>query len=777
MAANDRDPVERETEERYISPAIQKAGWEVMTDYRLQAKITDGRYITQGKMVFRGKAWYADYLLFEREDYPIAVVESKRYDEKAITGLQQAIDYAVMTGASFAYSTNGKEFVERDLLTGLETEHIPMDKFPTKDQLIKRLHDFRNLSPEAEKIIKQPYHYGMNSYTPRYYQRQSINKAIEAVAKGMKKMLIVMATGTGKTFTAFQIIYRLREAKVANKVLFLTDRNALIDQTMDDDFAPFGNDMVKVQHSEPDPNHSIYLSLYGQWIDYKEGAKQPYESFPHDYFDLIVVDECHRGSARDDSEWRKILSYFDSAIQIGMTATPKSTEGADNIAYFCAENGGEPIYKYSLKEGINDGFLAPYRITKSFINIDLSGYVPEPDELDILGLPLAEDYYSRKDFGKKITISDRRQIVAHRITQTLKEIGRMTKTIVFCQGEDEAELMRTALIKENQDMVKKYPDYVCRITSKERHAKTYLDKFKRVKSKTPVIATTSDLLITGVNCKTCGLIVIDKEIQSMTTFKQMIGRGTRIYEPMGKHVFDILDFRNVTQLFHDKDFDGDADTTKVYKHKKGTDVPPPPPPEPENPKQDVKGNQDIFITHEIEEQLGIDGKIMSVQSLRAQFKETMTKTFKTIDIFRGKWASTNRHKVIREELGDESYILDLVRSKMPEYSDCDDFDIICGLAFGAKPLTRKERIENVKKRDFFSKYKDTAKDVLEKLLEKYADNGVLEIEESRILELSPFDAIGTKPKIMKIFGGKAAYEKAVCDLVKDLYYEQLANVN
>ena len=763
-----KDPKEADVEEKFISPAIRKAGWK-FDDYTKQKIITDGQIMTQGNIIHRGKKWIADYELFDRDNYAIAIIESKRYDAEAEEGLQQAIDYAMCEGASFAYSSNGKKFIERDLLTGKERD-IPMDEFPTKEELQRRLREAKNYTPEQEAIISQPYHSDMNSFEPRYYQKLAINKTIEAVARGMKRMLLVMATGTGKTYTAFQIIWRLHKAGVIQKALFLTDRNSLVNQTMLDDFKPFGNKMTKVQGSKPGNKHVVYLSLYGQWVSYEESKPHPYLSFSPDFFDLIIVDECHRGSVRDDSEWKQILEYFSPAVQIGMTATPKETEGADNISYFCQENNGEALYTYSLRDGIRDGFLAPYRVTQSFINIDMSGYTAEPDESDLFGFPLNQTYFSRTDYGRTLTIADRRCVVAHRITEMIKQLDptRMLKTIVFCADQEEAELLRKELVKCNVDMVKKYPDYVCRITSNQRHVETYLEHFTSVKTKSPVIATTSDLLTTGVNCKTCGLIVIDKEIKSMTTFKQMIGRGTRIYEKANKLCFDILDFRNVTQLFQDKNFDGTADSTKVYTKTPPKDPPTPPTGEPT--KFHVQG-QNVAISYETKMTLGSNGKLMNVESLIDYTAETIRDKFPTIDIFKGKWAEADKHQAIIDELGDNAALLDAVREKKPEFKDVDDFDLVCHLAFGQKPLTRREKVENVKKRDIFSKYGAECRRVLEAILEKYAETGIKEIENAQILELNPFDQIGRKPKIMKLFGGPKGYYAAIRETVSELCKE------
>jgi type I restriction enzyme R subunit len=669
----------------------------------------------------------------------------------------------------FAYSSNGDKFYEHDILTGKE-RMLEMDEFPTALELRERLKAFKNYSDEAQEIIDIPYYTNADSFEPRYYQRIAINRTIEAVANNQKRILLVMATGTGKTYTAFQIIHRLHASKRKKRILYLADRNILIDQTMRQDFKPFKKIMTKVQGKSPENGFEIYMSLYGQWVKYdlQEGEKQPYESLAPDFFDLIIVDECHRSSVREDSEWREILKYFESATQIGLTATPKAVDGANNIEYF-----GNPVYTYSLRQGIEDGFLAPYRVTKSFLNVDLEGYEPKKDEVDIYKNPLEDQVYTRNLIGRKLHINKRQVIVAKRITDKLKEIGPMTKTIVFCPDQEEADVMRQLLIEFNQQLVKKNPNYVVRITSDDRVGKKLLDDFIDPNSDYPVIATTSELLTTGVDCKTCGLIVIDKEVGSITTFKQMVGRGTRIYEGDGcnKMSFDILDFRNVTTLFNDPGFDGDPEPPSgggggTPGGGGGGGTPPPPPPGPH--KYYVEGRR-IKIVHEVVQYLGEDGKTLCTESVTDFTRKAIKNHYPTLDSFRGAWNGAKVKKSFIDDFEDLQILLDAVREENPDLQDKDEFDIICHVAFDGKPLTRKERVDGVKKRGYLNKYKGEALKIIEALMDKYAETGVLNIEDSNILELSPFNLIGKKAKIMKLFNGPTGYRAMLVELEQQLY--------
>ncbi len=770
MDENKKSLSEEDIKNRYITPALDKAGWE-KTHYRMEYYFTAGRVLIQGKQHARKEGKKADYLLFASPNNPIAIVEAKDNNKPVGGGLQQAMEYAQILDVKFAYSSNGDAFIEHDFLTGKETE-IPLDAFPTKEQLIERLRANNNLTAEQQHIVDEPYYFDQDSKEPRYYQRIAINRTVEAVAKGQNRILLVMATGTGKTFTAFQIIHRLKKSGAKKKVLYLADRNILIDQTREQDFRPFKKIMTKVENRVMDSSYEIYMALYQQLVSYDDNKVDPFKEFAPSFFDLILVDECHRGSARDDSAWRKILEYFKSATQIGMTATPKVKDGANNLDYF-----NEPLYTYSLKQGIEDGFLAPYRVTNSFINVDLEGWSPEEDETDIHGYLIEQGYYSRKDFGREVALLKRREIVARRITKMLHQIGRMTKTIVFCADVEEAEAMRELLVNLNSDLCKKDPRYVMRITGDDNYGKKQLDNFIEVDEPYPCVVTTSEMLSTGVDCKTCGLIVIDKEIDSMTEFKQIVGRGTRLRTDKGKWHFEILDFRNVTQHFKDPEFDGDPEPKDDEGGKKGgnggsegrkggdggdgkTG---------EGHRKYIVDGHDIRITHEKVSYLGADGHTLVTESLTDFTRKSIRGKYATLDDFINNWNEVDRKKVIVDELKEYNVLIDAVRESNPQLAEADIFDVICHVAFDRKPITRRERANNVKKRDYLSKYQGMARQVLENLLDKYADNGIIELENENVLELPPFNQIGTPVKIIKLFGGIAGYMNALTELKTELY--------
>lgn len=770
MDENKKSLSEEDIKNRYITPALDKAGWE-KTHYRMEYYFTAGRVLIQGKQHARKEGKKADYLLFASPNNPIAIVEAKDNNKPVGGGLQQAMEYAQILDVKFAYSSNGDAFIEHDFLTGKETE-IPLDAFPTKEQLIERLRANNNLTAEQQHIVDEPYYFDQDSKEPRYYQRIAINRTVEAVAKGQDRILLVMATGTGKTFTAFQIIHRLTKSGAKKKVLYLADRNILIDQTMVQDFRPFKKVMTKIKNRVMDSSYEIYMALYQQLVDYDDNGEDPFKEFAPSFFDLILVDECHRGSARDDSAWRKILEYFKSATQIGMTATPKVKDGANNLDYF-----NEPLYTYSLKQGIEDGFLAPYRVTNSFINVDLEGWSPEEDETDIHGYLIEQGYYSRKDFGREVALLKRREIVARRITKMLHQIGRMTKTIVFCTDVEEAEAMRELLVNLNSDLCKKDARYVMRITGDDNYGKKQLDNFIDVDEPYPCVVTTSEMLSTGVDCKTCGLIVIDKEIGSMTEFKQIVGRGTRLRIDKGKWHFEILDFRNATQLFKDPEFDGDPDPKDDDGGKKGGnggsggrkggdggDGK-----SGEGHRKYIVDGHDIRITHEKVSYLGADGHTLVTESLTDFTRKSIRGKYATLDDFINNWNEVDRKKVIVDELKEYNVLIDAVREANPQLAEADIFDIICHVAFDRKPMTRRERANNVKKRDYLSKYQGMARQVLETLLDKYADNGIIELENENVLELPPFNQIGTPVKIIKFFGGIKGYMNALTELKTELY--------
>ncbi len=757
-----KDLTEEDIKLRYITPAINNAGWK-NEHIRMEYYFTDGRVIFQGKVHARQTGKKADYLLFHAANKPIAIVEAKDNNKPLGGGMQQAMEYAHILDIPFAYSSNGDGFLEHDFLTGKETE-LSLKQFPTPENLYKRLIDAKQLSGEALKIVEQPFYSDPYTYEPRYYQRIAVERTVEAIAKGKDRVLIVMATGTGKTITAFQIIHRLKASGLKKKILYLADRNILIDQTMVQDFKPFKKVMTKVQGATIDSAYEVYMALYHQLVSNEEGVEDPFKQVQPTFFDLIIVDECHRGSAKDDSAWRKVLEYFNSATQIGMTATPKAETGANNLDYF-----GEPIFTYSLLQGIQDGFLAPYRVTNSYISIDLQGFKPDDDEKDLLGREIAQRLYERKDIGRDIAFTKRREIVAKRITKMLKQIGRMTKTIVFCTDIDEAEAMRSLLVNLNADMCKKDVRYIMRITGDDNVGKKQLDNFIDVDQPYPTVVTTSELLATGVDCKTCGLIVIDKEIGSMTEFKQIIGRGTRLRTDKGKWHLEILDFRNATAKFKDPKFDGDPEPPQGKSGKPYT--------MPEEPssivsephvKYLVEGEK-IAITTEIVSILGEDGKTMRTESITDFTRKQIRKRYATLNDFVKNWTEAERKKAIVDELKDYSVLVDAVREKNPALANADIFDVICHVAFDQPPVSRRERANNVKKRNYFAKYEGKAREVLEALLDKYADYGILNLEDSDILDTAPFNKIGKPQKIVKLFGGLDKFEQALKELENEIY--------
>lgn len=753
---------------QYITPAIvETAGWN-KKNIRMEYYFTDGRVIFQGKLHARQKGKKADYLLSLDDNLPIAIVEAKDNNKPLGGGMQQAMEYAQILDLPFAYSSNGDGFLEHDFITNTERE-LTVDEFPTSEELRKRWLDSKNFTAEQLSVVSQPFYSDPYTYEPRYYQRIAVNRTVEAIAKGHNRILIVMATGTGKTITAFQIIHRLRASGLKKKILYLADRNILIDQTMVQDFKPFKKVMTKVKGAAIDSAYEVYMALYHQLVSNEEGKEDPFTQVQPSFFDLIIVDECHRGSAKDDSTWRKVLEYFSSATQIGMTATPKAEEGANNLDYF-----GDPIYIYSLLQGIQDGFLAPYRVTNSFISIDLQGYTPDNDEKDLLGQEIEQKLYQRKDIGREIAFKLRREIVARRITKMLHQIGRMTKTIVFCTDIDEAEAMRSLLVNLNSDMCKKDSRYVMRITGDDNIGKKQLDNFIDVDQPYPTVVTTSELLATGVDCKTCGLIVIDKEIGSMTEFKQIIGRGTRLRTDKNKWHLEILDFRNATAKFKDPKFDGDPEPpeggkpTRPYKEREEEDEDAGVVSEPKHAKYIVEG-QNIAISTEIVSVLGADGKTMRTESVTDFTKKQIRKRYATLNDFIKYWSETERKRAIVDELKEYNVLIDAVRESNPALANADIFDVICHVAYDQPPLTRRERVNNVKKRNYFGKYEGKAREVLEALLEKYADYGILNLEDEDILDHDPFNKIGKPQKIVKLFGGPAQFEIALKELENEIY--------
>lgn len=772
---------EEDVRNMYITPALTKK-WNLEKQIRSEVYFTAGRVIVRGNMSTRKKGEKADYILYYNSSKPIAVVEAKKNTLSVGAGIQQAMNYAKILDIPFAYSTNGKSFLEHDFLTGKERE-ISMDEFPSPEELWNRYKIGKNLTLDEEKIINEPYYYAPGTNKPRYYQRIAINRTCEAIARNQKRILLVMATGTGKTFTAFQIIHRLRKSGLKKKILYLADRNMLIDQTMSQDFQPFSNIMTKVENRKMDSSYEIYMALYQQLTDGQ--GTDIFKNFQRDFFDLIIVDECHRGSAADDSNWRRILEYYSSATQIGLTATPKEDKEVSNISYF-----GEPIYTYSLKQGIDDGFLAPYKVIRVNLDKDLVGYRPEAGKTDVNGniIDTDETYY-QADFDKKIIIDERTQVVAKRVTEFLKNTNRYNKTIVFCIDIEHAERMRQALVNENSDMMLENPNYIMRITGDNQEGKDQLENFIDVEEKYPTIVTTSKLLTTGADCKTCKLIVLDSNINSMTEFKQIIGRGTRIREDFGKTYFTILDFRNASRLFSDPDFDGEPISIKVVKP--GEPMPTEDEDKIENSKNDTKTTDknnvdinhpgkpinintkirvngvDINIYNEICSYYDKDGKLVT-ESLKDFSKRSILNEYASLNDFINKWNSTDRKQAILDELKEQGVLLDELRKDVGN-EDIGDFDLILHIAYDKKPLTRYERVNKVLKKGYLYKYSEMAQNILKDLLEKYSDNNELELTDTKILQLKPFEGYGSPMEIVDVFGGKEKYIEAVEELEDELY--------
>ena len=728
---NKKQMTEEDIKLRYITPAIT-AKWSV-DHITMETKITDGKINLKGNFAFRENPKKADYILYINANNPIAIVEAKDNNHTVSFGLQQAMIYAQMLDVPFAYSSNGDAFYEHDFLTGQERQ-ISLSDFPTSDELMVRYQAAKSLTAEEKHIISQPYYTSQTTYPPRYYQRNAVNRAVDAIAKGQQRLLLVMATGTGKTYTAFQIVYRLLKSGMKKKVLYLADRNILVDQSIQQDFAPLQKTIHKINFAKDDPvtvtSHEVYFSLYQQLTDREEDEGESGEDetvsrlaklFQKDFFDLIIVDECHRGSAKKDSNWRKILDYFSSATQIGMTATPKETKYISNIDYF-----GEPIYTYSLREGIEDGFLAPFKVINIRTNIG-EGWRPYKGQLDKNGQEIEDRIYTNSDFDYNIILEDRTYEVAREITEYLKSVGRMDKTIIFCATEEHAERMRIALINLNADIVKEHPDYIVRITGSDPYGKSKLDYFISVSSPYPVIATTSKLLSTGVDCKMTKLIVLDQMIGSMTEFKQIIGRGTRLREKEGKTHFTVMDFRNVTHLFADPDWDGPIEQDEDYgigdTRPTGTTIIHEPPPNPQGkPVVDEHGCT-VEVIGKTVSVYDANGKLLRQESIVDYTKSNILGTYASLEGFIRQWSAEEKKESIKDLLLERGINLESMKEDQG-MADVDDFDFICHVAFDQKPLTRRERANNVKKRDFLSRYKGAAREILEALLEKYMNIGI-----------------------------------------------------
>lgn len=775
---NEHNFIEKEMSEediklQYITPAITSK-WD-RGKITMETQVTDGKINLKGNFVFREKPKRADYILYLNANNPIAIIEAKDNKHSVSHGLQQAMTYAQMLDLPFAYSSNGDGFVEHDFLTGKERQ-FGLDEFPTEAELVARFKHESGMTPAQEMVIEQPYYSSQNTYPPRYYQRIAINRTVDAIARGRNRLLLVMATGTGKTYTAFQIVYRMLQSGLKRKILYLADRNILVDQSIQQDFAPLEKVIHKINVAKDDKStitsHEVYFSLYQQLVgdDDKEHFS---ELFTPDFFDLIIVDECHRGSAKEESRWRRILEYFNSATQIGMTATPKETKYISNLSYF-----GEPIYMYSLKEGIEDGFLAPFKVINIMTDIG-DGWRPRKGQRDIYGNEIEDRIYTNSDYDYNIIIEDRIHQVASEITRYLKSTDRMAKTIVFCATEDAAERMRQALVNLNSDMVKENPDYVVRITGSDDYGKKKLDYFISVSAPYPVIATTSKLLSTGADCKMTKLIVLDEMIGSMTEFKQIIGRGTRLREKEGKTHFVVMDFRNVSRLFADPDWDGPIMIDSGFTPGGHTPSPngdgsvdPPIPPNPPAVKPVVgRDGCKVEIIHKTVSVYDVNGKLLRKESIVDYTKENIRGEYASLDNFIRQWSKEEKKKKIREMLLERGIDLELMKADQ-NMVDVDDFDFICHVAFDKKPLTRKERVNNVKKRDFLSKYSGVAKEVLEALLDKYMNTGIYEIEKTEILKLDPFLKLGKPAKIAGYFGGKAGYMQAVKELEEAIYADE-----
>ncbi len=760
---------EEDIKHRYITPALERV-WRP-TDIRMELPITAGRVNIKGNMESRERPKFADYVLYTPSGYPLAIVEAKDNTHTVSFGLQQAKTYAEMMDIQFAYSSNGDAFVEYDFLTGIERE-LPLDAFPTPEELMARLRQEGHLTEKQIKVIEQPFYLSESTYAPRYYQRVAVDRTLDAIARGQQRLLLVMATGTGKTYTAFQIIYRLRQAGLKRKILYLADRNILLDQSIQQDFRPLTNVIHKISYAADERTtitaYEVYFSLYQQLFG-EDDEERFRELFDPDFFDLVVVDECHRGSAKADSRWRKILDYFRSATQIGMTATPKETAYVSNIDYF-----GEPVYTYSLRQGIDDGFLAPFRVINVQTNIG-DGWRPRKGQRDFFGQEIEDRIYNNTDYDYHIVLEDRIREVAARVTTYLRHTDRMAKTIVFCADEPAAERMRHALAQQNADMMKKYPNYVVRITGSDPYGKSQLGYFISVSSPTPVIATTSQLLSTGVDCKMVKLIVLDENIASMTMFKQIIGRGTRLRYEDGKRSFVIMDFRGVTRLFADPDWDGPLIEDPGYSTGEGGG----------EPRGGRKGGGkgggkpaskpyvradgcQVYTVQETVSVYDTGGKLLQQENIIDYTKENILGQFGDLHAFIHEWNAAAKKQAIADALAERGIDLDKLKQTM-NMADVDDFDFICHVAYDQKPLTRRERAEGVRKRDFLSRYSGDARAVLETLLDSYKDLGIKDIEKTDVLRMKDFQKFGKPGRIAKLFNGKKGYEEAVRALEQELY--------
>ncbi|EHN8898446.1 DEAD/DEAH box helicase family protein [Enterobacter hormaechei subsp. xiangfangensis] len=790
---NKKDLSERDICTMFITPALERAGWDMKKQVREEVGFTDGRIYVKGNLTTRGKRKRADYILYYKPNIPVAVIEAKDNKHSVMDGIQQGLDYATILDIPSVFSSNGDSFYEHDRTasSGKVEGELPLHQFPSPEELWQRYKRYKGIeSPEAERISAQDYFFDGTGRSPRYYQQIAINRTVEAIAKGQQRILLTMATGTGKTYTSFQIIHRLWKAGAKKRILFLADRNALIDQTRRGDFRHFKDKMTVIKQKKIDKSYEIYLALYQGLTNYDED-KDAYREFSRDFFDLIVIDECHRGSASEDSAWREILEYFRAATHIGLTATPKETEAVSSTEYF-----GDPIYTYSLKQGIQDGFLAPYKVLRVGLNVDLEGWRPEAGKTDKSGRAVDDRIYNRKDYDKHLVIDERTQTVANKITEYLSKTNRFDKTIVFCVDIDHAQRMRAALVIANSDLMSQNPKYIMQITGDNEEGKRELDNFINPEETYPVIATTSKLMTTGIDAQTCKLIVLDSNIGSMTEFKQIIGRGTRINEECGKTFFTILDFRNVTDLFADPDFDGDPVRVKelceedefeapkdelaegeTITDDEGEEIIFEPPLEPpaiidggdiisEPSKKFYVNGVNVAVLNERIQYMDGNGKLIT-GSLKDYTRQRVREQYQTLDDFLNKWHRADKKQAIIDELAEQGIVLENLKATIGK--EMDIFDMICHAAFDQPPLTRTERVKQVQKRDVFTQYGERARKVLEALLDKYADEGIENLEDIKILKVTPFDQFGTPTEIIQLFGGKQQYIQALIQLEHAIY--------
>jgi type I restriction enzyme R subunit len=782
---------ERDICTKFITPALQKAGWDIQKQIREEVFFTDGRIIVQGSLHTRGTRKRADYILYYKKDIPIAIVEAKDNKKGVGSGMQQALEYSEILQLPFVFTSNGDSFVFHDKTNPeVREKEIGMDEFPAPEELWEKYLRHKGLeTTQAREVVEQDYYVDDSGMNLRYYQANAVNRAIEAIAKGQNRILLVMATGTGKTFTAFNLIWRLWKAGIKKRILFLADRNALLTQTKNGDFSPFGNDIMHIiKNRKIDKSYQIYFALY-QGLTSNEEEKNAYKEFSRDFFDLIVVDECHRGSASEASAWREVLEYFEGATQIGMTATPKETKDISNMDYY-----GEPVYTYSLKQGIMDGFLAPYKVVRITTNLD-EGWRPTAGMLDKFGHEIQDRIYNLKDYDRKMVIDPRTQLVAEKITEFLKATDRFAKTIVFCIDIEHAQRMRQALINANADLVSQHPQYVVKITGDDEVGKRELDNFTDVEERFPVIATTSKMLTTGIDTKMVKLIVLEANIASMTEFKQIVGRGTRIREAEGKLYFTIMDFRKATNLFADPDFDGEP----VQIYEPGTDDSPVPPevegePEDSNEVNDVDrveletptppdididepdpdfeprkyyvNDVEVKVINQRVQYFGADGRLIT-ESLKDYTRKNIDQSFGSLDDFIQRWTAAEKKEVLLAELAEQGILLEALREEVGK--ELDDFDLICHVAFDQPALTRKERAEQVRKRNYFAKYGEKAQAVLNALLDKYEQEGITTIEQGSVLKVQPLNQLGSPVELVRAFGKGKDFEEAIKELEREIY--------